>query len=461
MRYLPLRKSILFAAILGCHSDTTVLNQRLFTQLRHDLQPGDIVWSRSYGEGDFQEVSRAIRNTADKGYIVAGIRYAYDKNGNTNLNSFDGYALKVDHLGNVQWSAAYDVPGMQNYLNDIQPVPEGGYIATGIIHSDAEGGVAGSSVTTQDYRDGWLLRLSDEGEIKWSRRFRGSDFGLSDPAAPHEDYFRRVKNVKDGFLVVGHFNHKLFDPTESAHTDILITRTDLEGNTLWSNTYDLAENLAETATDLFVTFDENGNERIVLTGYAVPKTQVQHLDAMGNNSGLILVLDGEGKVQWLRSVSELPNGNAYMRSVRLYAADNMKFQPINPLIGSEIYMLGGLVAYPPPGANGPFGSEWKCIVLAFRGNSDVYWQREYDIPGDLPQNTTSEACYSLSVAGGGPKVHCACRNQTARGFGDSQSSRPVVVEIRFVGKHNLAEDIWFLHYRPVGFSQLFPKSFGI
>ena len=64
----------------------------------------------------------AIKETPDKGFIIAGNYYKYCVNNNINLRSF---LLKVDSLGNVEWWKIY-----QNvrYLYDIEITDDGGYV---------------------------------------------------------------------------------------------------------------------------------------------------------------------------------------------------------------------------------------------------------------------------------------------------------------------------------------------
>lgn len=67
-------------------------------------------------------VFTAIKETPDKGFIIAGNFYKYCVNNASNLR---GFLLKVDSLGNVQWWKAYDDV---MYLYDIELTDDGGYV---------------------------------------------------------------------------------------------------------------------------------------------------------------------------------------------------------------------------------------------------------------------------------------------------------------------------------------------
>jgi hypothetical protein len=62
---------------------------------------GDTLWSRCY-DNAHDETARAVQQTNDSGYILAGESYLYDGN-----NFCDIYLVKTDSLGNMLWSKTY------------------------------------------------------------------------------------------------------------------------------------------------------------------------------------------------------------------------------------------------------------------------------------------------------------------------------------------------------------------
>ncbi|MBI4228674.1 MAG: M6 family metalloprotease domain-containing protein, partial [Deltaproteobacteria bacterium] len=92
---------------------------------------GNIQWEKRFG--DWYEEGKAIQQTCDGGYIVAGEKWYY---GGTN----DVWVLKLDSSGNVRWQKTYgrhDDPNDwdYDYANSIQQTTDGGYIVAGGTHS--------------------------------------------------------------------------------------------------------------------------------------------------------------------------------------------------------------------------------------------------------------------------------------------------------------------------------------
>ena len=179
---------------------------------------GNVVWQRTYGE--WLCVGYSIRQTADHGYIIAGI---YD---DTTLTYFGGYLLKVDSLGNEQWCRHYHTyTGLTIYGVDINS--DGGYIMTGLTgveqdfniflrrvdangdeiwanyydigrwdwgftaHQTAEGGfIMCGFVDSGDIfnSDGYILKTDANGETEWDLRLGGS----------HSDLIRSIRQTPDG-----------------------------------------------------------------------------------------------------------------------------------------------------------------------------------------------------------------------------------------------------------------------
>ena len=61
---------------------------------------GNVVWQKTYG-GEKNDYASSIRQTTDKGYIVAGCTYSFGAGGS------DLWILKLDRSGNVVWQKTY------------------------------------------------------------------------------------------------------------------------------------------------------------------------------------------------------------------------------------------------------------------------------------------------------------------------------------------------------------------
>ena len=129
--------------------------QTLFFLMHVDSQ-GNILWQKGYGGANGKSIrSDAVSAsaTSDGGYIVAG-------QSNIFLQEFDGWLLKTDTLGDIQWQNLYsgtEATGFNSIaLNDVIQTSDGTYAAAGssyvgsltyggpgffVLRTDAQGNV--------------------------------------------------------------------------------------------------------------------------------------------------------------------------------------------------------------------------------------------------------------------------------------------------------------------------------
>lgn len=116
---------------------------------------GQVLWAKNIGiAGDS---ANAIINTIDGGYAIAG---------STSLGAGgrDMYVVKFDSSYNIQWAktiggSAYDV------ANSINQTTDGGYVITGGTTSFGAGG-----------EDVYVVKLDALGNLQWSRTIGGPDY---------------------------------------------------------------------------------------------------------------------------------------------------------------------------------------------------------------------------------------------------------------------------------------------
>lgn len=128
---------------------------------------GDTLWSRTYGsslaEGGSTSARQCVSLTSDKGYIVGSYT-----NGFTGGGGIDGYLLKTDSLGDLQWSKTYGGTGNE-LIYDVKEVSGGGYLFTGCTSSAGAGG-----------NDIYLIRTDANGDTLFTKCFgaASNDCGL-------------------------------------------------------------------------------------------------------------------------------------------------------------------------------------------------------------------------------------------------------------------------------------------
>lgn len=148
---------------------------------------GDIVWQRSLGGSDVDEVS-SIQQTPDGGYIVSGITYSASGDVTTNHGLSDMWVVKLTGAGAIEWQRSYG-GSSEDQAIVVRPVSGGDYILLGSTLStdgDITGHHGGSDI--------WMAKLSPVGAIIWQKCLGGS----------LEEYASDVIEVGvDDYMVVG------------------------------------------------------------------------------------------------------------------------------------------------------------------------------------------------------------------------------------------------------------------
>jgi uncharacterized delta-60 repeat protein len=133
---------------------------------------GDIEWEKTYG-GTKADVSHAIEQTFDGGYIVAGHTKSFGSGGQ------DHFVFKLNSTGGIEWQKAYGGSG-NDVLRFVKQVSDGGYVAAGFTHSFGTRG------------DIMVIKLDSDGNMEWDRRFGGNKF--EEPST--------ILEVADGYIIL-------------------------------------------------------------------------------------------------------------------------------------------------------------------------------------------------------------------------------------------------------------------
>ncbi|MCX6272765.1 MAG: T9SS C-terminal target domain-containing protein [Bacteroidetes bacterium] len=114
---------------------------------------GNIQWQKSLGGSD-DDCANSIRQTADSGYIVAGISRSNDGDVTGNHGFYDFWVVKVNNIGTIQWQKSIGGSD-EDYAFSIRQTTEGGYVVAGFSRSN-DGDVTGN----HGFYDYWVVRLS-------------------------------------------------------------------------------------------------------------------------------------------------------------------------------------------------------------------------------------------------------------------------------------------------------------
>ncbi|TKJ42324.1 hypothetical protein CEE37_01190 [candidate division LCP-89 bacterium B3_LCP] len=221
-------------------------------------------WDQTLGGANI-EMGRSVRETADRGYIIAGVSESYGEGGQ------DAYLVKTDDNGQVAWEMSYG--GSEDDLaNSVRQCPDGGYILVGRTKSWGSGGY-----------DLLLLKTDDQGNEEWHQTFGGTA----------NDYGYRVEVIPDsGYIVSGYT-----ESFGSGKADLWLLKVDTNGEEIWSRTYGGSSN------------DFGGCVRI-LEGEGYIISGETHSYGSGKGDIWLIKTDTDGDILWDRTYggSELDGG---------------------------------------------------------------------------------------------------------------------------------------------------------
>lgn len=165
---------------------------------------GDTIWTRSYGGTGADFCTDAIE-TSDGGFILAGRTESFGVDG------YDYWVVRLNTDGDSLWTRTYGGAGDQE-CESICQTSDGGFALLGA-----------TSFAETDTSDFWLIRTDPQGDTLWTRSF-GSSSGL---------WGTVIRQTADGGLILAGIIYSY-----SAHRkDVLIIKTDTNGDSLWSRTY--------------------------------------------------------------------------------------------------------------------------------------------------------------------------------------------------------------------------------
>lgn len=222
-----------------------------------------------YEAGGELDAKNFVQASDGTGYIIAA-QFIDSKDAEKQR----GILYKISRSGNVVWKRSFE-PGQSTVFNNIQTALDGSYIVVGQI-------VMGASKS-----GAWLLRIDNNGSIKWQRTYPR---GLAAS-------FQAVAQTKEGdFILTGKARPNNYD---GKGLTAWVMKVDSAGAPLWQRFFKGDYNYE--APDLIVY--EDGRASVLISG--------QGMDSEHRSHARLLTFLPQGRVQSLEDYSEGQNASAH------------------------------------------------------------------------------------------------------------------------------------------------------
>lgn len=194
------------------------------------------------------EIERAfcsVVSTDDGGFIAAGF------SGSLYSLTKQGILVKFSSTGSIVWQKEYGGSGNDLYYS-ISKCKSGGYLVTGTTSSN-DGTVNGN----HGANDFWVIRINEDGSMRWQKCFGGSSEEMGRSVVETEDHkfvFCGYSLSTDGDLV-----------NNNGKKGGWVFKTDSSGSLIWQKNYGGVDSTGEIAVFNNLTIDVSGN--IYATGF--------------------------------------------------------------------------------------------------------------------------------------------------------------------------------------------------
>ena len=305
-------------------------------------------WQRTYG-GSRSDLAYSVAQTQDAGFIVTG--YTTSRG----AGKKDVYLLKVNALGDTEWSRAFG--GANDDIGwAVAQTSDGGYIVCGETYSFGAG-----------QNDVYLIKTNATGDTQWTRTYGYSLFDAG---------YSVRQTLDNGFIVVGYTYNNMYD--------IYLVKTNSSGDTLWTATF------GDVNNDMGYCVRQTPDQAYIVAGYHSPDP---------SHSDIYLVrVDAGGHQVWAKSylaavhsagyaVEQTSGGYIVAGFSGALTAEDM--QLVKTDTGGENpqdYSFGGLgteLAY-----DGRLLPDGGCIIVGMTnsfgsGGADLYLVRTNDLQDSL------------------------------------------------------------------------------
>jgi len=252
-------------------------------QSKNSNQDSNIEWQKCLG-GSEDDVPYSIQQTKDGGYIIAGGTYSNDVDVRGNHGGIDGWVVKLDEEGNIEWQKCLG-GSEDDGAHSVQQTKDGGYIIVGGTYSND-----GDVKENHGGYDFWIVKLDNQGNILWQKTLGGSE----------HDIAHSIQQTKDGGYIVAGWTESNDGDVKGNHggSDFWIVKLDNQGNILWQKTLGGSED--DEAHSIQQTKD---------SGYIVAGRTIKGYH--GGYDFWIVKLDNQGNILWQKTLGGSEDDEAH------------------------------------------------------------------------------------------------------------------------------------------------------
>jgi len=203
---------------------------------------GDVQWQKYLGGSSF-ETANSIKETFDKGYIVAGYSASNDGDVTGNHGSYDYWVVKLNNNGMIEWQKSLGGTGI-DLANSVLQTSDEGYIVAG--SSTSNNGDVTENRGSDDY---WVVKLDKNGMIQWQKSLGGSD----------ADFTNTIYQTATGDYIIAGVTLSNDGDINSYYggNDIWVVKLDQNGSIKWQKSLggsqdDLAFSIQQTSDDGYI-----------------------------------------------------------------------------------------------------------------------------------------------------------------------------------------------------------------
>ena len=183
---------------------------------------GNLIWEKNYG-GSEDDFAVDLQPTTDGGFILTGGSASANGDLNDNKGRLDIWIVKINGLGELQWSKSYGGSGV-DIGTSIQPIP-GGYILAGCTGSAGEQGVSAG----YGGNEFWVLQLDLNGDLVWEKTYGGKR---------HDAAKTIIANNNGEYLIAGNTWSNGGDVSiNHGHGDAWVIKINNVGALLWEKNF--------------------------------------------------------------------------------------------------------------------------------------------------------------------------------------------------------------------------------